>query len=468
MANINYKIALDQSNDLYRMVTDKIELNAFDITNELHWLKEILKTRSALNAKEETKFCDVFDIMPPSLTKSKSGYAKLINENKFSFVERFIIILAAVPYIKPELLDVFIQKNKTTNQLFTEFGGKISDQHSGFLPTGETVMFILAANDLARRFSLIRPFEGDHTFAKNQILWLTEVMDQSSFLNGQLCLSAEVLDIITTGEIKKPNFSSEFPAKLLETKMDWDDLVLGDKTFNQLYEIEIWLRHHHKLMQDWGMEKKLKPGYKTLFHGPPGTGKTLAATLLGKKVGLDVYRIDLSQTVSKYIGETEKNLSKVFDKAESKGWILFFDEADALFGKRTATKDSHDRYANQQVSYLLQRIEEYDGLVILASNLKNNIDDAFLRRFQTIIKFPIPSAKERYHLWRKSFSSKSKLEKDIDLQRIAEDYELPGGAIINVVQYASLMALEAKTKEIKLNVLLNGIRREYHKNGRTL
>jgi len=412
------------------MVTDKININAIDLTNELSWLKQILKIRSALNASEQTPVKDVFDINPPDISESRSGYAQLIRDHEFGFIERFIMILSAVPYIKPELLDVFIQKNKTTNQLYTEFGGKISEQHSGFLPTGETVMFILAANNLARRFALIKPFEGDHLFAKKQMVWLTEVSNQVSFLNGQLCISQEVLDLITTGEVKKPTFSSEFPARLLETTMKWEDLVLEQKTLFQLKEIEIWLKHHHQLMTDWNMKKKLKPGYKALFYGPPGTGKTLTASLLGKKLGFDVYRIDLSQTVSKFIGETEKNLAKVFDKAESKNWILFFDEADALFGKRTATKDAHDRYANQQVSYLLQRIEEYDGLVILASNLKSNIDDAFLRRFQTVV--------------------------------------LAGGSIINAVQYASLMTLDKGSSEIMMGDILQGIKREYHKNGRTI
>ncbi|WP_299222273.1 ATP-binding protein [uncultured Aquimarina sp.] len=450
------------------MVTEKISINAIDITNELNWLKQILKVRSALNANEKVSVKDVFDIIPPDISESTSGYAQLIRDHEFDFVERFIIILSAVPYIKPELLDVFIQKNKTTNQLYTEFGGKISEQHSGFLPTGETVMFILAANDLARRFALIKPFEGDHPFAKKQIVWLTEVSNQVSFLNGQLCISQEVLDLITTGEVKKPIFSSEFPARLLETNMKWDDLILEQKTLFQLKEIEIWLKHHHQLMMDWNMKRKLKPGYKTLFYGPPGTGKTLTASLLGKKLGFDVYRIDLSQTVSKFIGETEKNLAKVFDKAESKNWILFFDEADALFGKRTATKDAHDRYANQQVSYLLQRIEEYDGLVILASNLKSNIDDAFLRRFQTVVRFPVPSAKERHDLWQKAFSEKCKLEKKVDLCELAYTYELAGGSIINAVQYASLMTLDKASNEIMMGDILQGIKREYHKNGRTI
>ncbi|MEL6812051.1 MAG: ATP-binding protein [Bacteroidota bacterium] len=450
------------------MVSDQIKINAQDIANELNWLKEILKIRSALNANEATDFQDVFELMPPDITGSHSGYAQLIREHNFGFVERFILILSAVPYIKPELLDVFIQKNTTTNQLYTEFGGRMSDQHSGFVPTGETVMFILAAHDLSKRFSLIKPFEGDHPFAKQQIVWLSDVSSNTSFLNGQICLSQEVLDLITTGHIKKPTFSAEFPAKLLETNMEWEDLVLESRTVEQIKEIEIWLRYQEQLMQDWQMSTKLKPGYKALFHGPPGTGKTLSASLLGKKVGLDVYRIDLSQTVSKYIGETEKNLSKVFDKAESKNWILFFDEADALFGKRTSTKDAHDRYANQQVSYLLQRIEEYDGLVILASNLKSNIDDAFLRRFQTVVRFPVPAVRERYRLWQNSFSDQCTLEKGVDLLEVAENYELAGGSIINAVQYASLMTLERNDKEIRMADIVKGVKREFHKNGRTI
>jgi len=136
-------------------------------------------------------------------------------------------------------------------------------------------------------------------------------------------------------------------------------------------------------------EKKLKPGYRTLFYGPQGSGKKLTAVLIGKEFDKPVYKIDLSNLVSKYIGETEKNLRIIFDSAEGKEWILFFDEADALFGERTGVKDAHDRYSNQEVSYLLQRIEDYNGLVILATNMKNNIDEAFIRRFNLIIRFPL-------------------------------------------------------------------------------
>jgi SpoVK/Ycf46/Vps4 family AAA+-type ATPase len=250
--------------------------------------------------------------------------------------------------------------------------------------------------------------------------------------------------------------------------MEWDDLVLPGYTLSQLFEIETWLKYHSVLMNEWGMIRKLKPGFKTLFHGPPGTGKTLTAALLGKKTGTDVFRIDLSKIVSKYIGETEKNLAKVFDRAENKNWILFFDEADALFGKRTNINDAHDRYANQEVAYLLQRIEDYDGLVILASNFKSNIDVAFMRRFQSMIHFPLPNPDERLLLWENGFSEKCTLEEKIDLHKIANDFEMAGGSIINVIHFSSLMALSRDSSIILQKDILEGIKREFAKKGMTI
>jgi len=446
----------------------KIEENARDIERELVWVKAILRTRSAINAGQESEVQDVLEIVPPSVHRSKSGYANFIKTHKLSFAERFILILAAVPHLRPELLDVFIQKNKTTNQLYTEFGGKIGQDHNGFLPTGETVMFILAGNNLARRFTLLKPFEGDHLFAKEHILWLDDVEEGEPSLNGKLQISQEALDLFTTGTIRKPTFSPSFPARLLDTKMEWKDLVLSYHLQKQIGEIEVWLEHKDTLLKTWKMDKILKPGYKALFYGPPGTGKSVTAALIGKKTGLDVYRIDLSQMVSKYIGQTEKNLSKIFDRAENKDWILFFDEGDALFGKRTSTSDAHDRYANQQVSFLLQKIEEYNGLIVLASNMKSNIDDAFLRRFQSIIHFTIPDVEERFQLWKRGFSSKCVLEKNIDLRAIARKFEISGGIIVNIIQYCSLMALSRNNNVILEKDIIDGIRKELQKSGRTL
>ena len=241
--------------------------------------------------------------------------------------------------------------------------------------------------------------------------------------------------------MSKPRFSAEFPAEYIETQMDWDDLVLHPGTLRQIREIENWIKHNDTLLHDWGMKKRIKPGYRALFYGPPGTGKTLTATLLGKHTGKDVFRIDLSRVVSKYIGETEKNLSRLFDKAENKNWILFFDEADALFGKRTDIRDAHDKYANQEVAYLLQRIESYNGLVILASNQRANIDDAFVRRLQNIIQFPMPRPEERYEIWRKTFPPQIAIADDIDWRHIAARHELTGAGILNVTHFCAVDVL---------------------------
>ena len=200
-----------------------------------------------------------------------------------------------------------------------------------------------------------------------------------------------------------------------------------------------------------------------MLYGPPGTGKTLTAALLGKFTNRDVYRIDLSMVVSKYIGQTEKNLGRLFDKAENKDWILFFDEADAIFGKRTNVRDAHDKYANQEVSYLLQRIEAHPGLVILASNFKSNIDTAFSRRFHSIIEYKLPNQHERKQLWESSLPEGIPLAADVSLDKLASMYEVTGANIVNVVQYASLQKLKKEADSIQLEDLLQGIKKEYMK-----
>lgn len=468
MDTIIFQAAMEPFNNTSGVVMETIKHNAEDVRNELEWFRNILQLRSDLNAGKSTQVKDLYEVTPPDLNGNSSSYATFINRYKLGFNERFLLILAAVPHIKPELLDIFMAENSNTRQRYTEFGGKKAKHHSGFIPTGETGMFILAGEHLERRFSIQKVFDTDHVFSKERILWLSEVEKGEPKLSGTLTISNEILDLVTSGEYKKPAFSSEFPAKLLTTEIDWEDLVLPESILKQLREIETWILNREKMMNGWGMKKYLKPGFKTLFHGPPGTGKTLTATLLAKRTSRDLFRIDLSQTVSKYIGETEKNLASVFDRAENREWILFFDEADALFGSRTKTKDAHDRYANQQVSYLLQRIEDYNGLVVLASNLSNNIDTAFLRRLQMMIQFPIPGINERYKIWKNGLGDKVRLEEKINLKKIARDHEISGGTIVNVIQHCMLCALERKNNLILLSDLMDGVKRELHKQRRTI
>ncbi|HEX6007704.1 MAG TPA: ATP-binding protein, partial [Burkholderiales bacterium] len=331
----------------------------------------------------------------------------------------------------------------------------------------ETAAFLLAGDDLAARFAMTRLFEPDQFLARQNVVHLSAVAPGESALSGTLVLSREHLHRFTTGLERKPGFSAEFPARLIRTDLAWEQLVLPRSTLEQLEEIQRWILHGGALLRDWGMGGRLRPNFVSLFHGAPGTGKTLAAGLVGRHCGCEVYKLDLSMIVSKYIGETEKNLAKVFDLAEHRRWILFFDEADALFGRRTRVESSHDRYANQEISFLLQRIEEFNGVVILASNLKSNVDDAFLRRFQSVVHFPMPRPAERKRIWQNAFSPRAVLEDGIDLGRLAEKHELSGGTIMNVVRYSSLKALSRNQSVIWLADMEEGIRREFLKEGRT-
>jgi hypothetical protein len=440
--------------------------NARDLEADLEWFARVLHARveSYFGAARPAE--SVMCIAPPDLCHSDSPYARFLREHKVPPAVRLVMLLALIPQIRPQMLDALWVRNETTQRGCTEFGGAAGTSHGGFLPTGETAVFLLAGDDLAARFSAMCTFDGDRFLARQNVLHLAPVPAGESPLSGLLVLSREFLHRFTTGQESRPAFSSEFPARLIRTELEWDDLVLPATTLDELEEIKHWVLHGDQLLHGWGMHQKLRPGFTSLFHGPPGTGKTLSACLLGKHCGCDVYRVDLGMIVSKYIGETEKNLTRVFDVAEHKRWILFFDEADALFGKRTRVDDAHDRFANQEISFLLQRIEDFHGVVILASNFKANIDDAFARRFQSVVHFPLPRPAERLRIWREAFSEKASLEERVDLPSIAERHDLSGGIIMNVVSYASLKALSRGGNVILQDDLEEGIRRELLKDGR--
>jgi AAA+ superfamily predicted ATPase len=247
----------------------------------------------------------------------------------------------------------------------------------------------------------------------------------------------------------------------------WDELVLPAGQADLLHEIRDQFDHRHQVLTGWGFGAKLSrgKGLSALFSGPPGTGKTMAAEVLSGDLGLDLYQVDLSAVVSKYIGETEKNLARIFDEARTGNAILFFDEADALFGKRTDVSDAHDRYANIETSYLLQKMDEYDGVVILASNLRQNMDDAFTRRLRFIVEFPFPEAEGRRRIWRTVFPADAPLAADVDFTELAERFAISGGNIKNIALNAAFLAAVQQDK-ITRQHLLSGTRREYEKMGK--
>jgi len=441
--------------------------NSQNILQSLQLLQQVIHNRLQSHFKKEEKTPQ--EIFPSvKIEQDGSPLNDFIIQNKLTIEDYLTLLIALVPHVQPTFFENIIQDFLPQGGDFAEFGGVKGTNQRGILPTGETVLFILAGNDLPSRLQLQQLFNPDHLFYQQGILWLEQVKDGEPVMSGKLILGSDWVDKFLFNKESTPKFSPDFPAKKITSQMNWDDLILHTQTKEEIENIKTWLSHNATLLKDHNLSRKIKPGYRALFYGPPGTGKTLTVSLLGKEFNKEVYRIDLSQVVSKYIGETEKNLEKVFSKAENKDWILFFDEADALFGKRTNVSNSHDRFANQEVSYLLQRVEDFPGLLILASNFKSNLDKAFTRRFHAMVHFPMPGMEERLLIWQKSMPQNLQLNGDINLNEIAQRYELSGASILNIMQFSALKALHRGDKKIHNHDLLTGIRREFWKEEKSI
>jgi SpoVK/Ycf46/Vps4 family AAA+-type ATPase len=281
---------------------------------------------------------------------------------------------------------------------------------------------------------------------------------------GQVTMS----DLYTASRLQSNRKLSEL-ARKITPHYTWDDIVLPADRMQQLREIVNQIKYRAKVYEEWGFDHKLAmgKGLNALFSGPSGTGKTMAADIMAGELGLDLYKIDLSNVVSKYIGETEKNLAQIFTEAETSNAILFFDEADALFGKRSEVRDSHDRYANIEISYLLQRMEEYDGMVILATNLSKNLDDAFVRRMHFTLEFPFPDIKHRRGIWQKIWPTETPCSHDLDLDFMARRFEVTGGNIRNIALAAAFLAAD-DSGVVNMRHLIRATQREYQKMGKVV
>jgi len=258
-------------------------------------------------------------------------------------------------------------------------------------------------------------------------------------------------------------------ARKISQTSRWSDLVLPNDCMAQLREICNHVKYRDRVYGDWGFGRKLAlgKGLAVLFAGPSGTGKTMAAGIIAAELGIDLYKIDLSTVVSKYIGETEKNLSRIFAEAETSNAILFFDEADALFGKRSEVRDSHDRYANVEIGYLLQRMEEYEGVAILATNLRKNMDEAFVRRLHFTVEFPFPDQEDRHRIWQGIWPTDTPLDDELDLELLAARYEMAGGNIKNIAVAAAFLAAD-DGEVVRMSHVIQATLREYQKTGKLL
>jgi ATP-dependent 26S proteasome regulatory subunit len=287
-----------------------------------------------------------------------------------------------------------------------------------------------------------------------------EAVQQKQALNGQHLYAA-------ARNHSSPQLSHL--ARKITPRYTWQDLVLPAEQVEILQEIVMMVRGRPKVIETWGVGKKLASSraVTTLFAGPPGTGKTMAAEVLANELQFDLYKINLSSVVSKYIGETEKNLEQIFTEAQNSSVILFFDEADSIFGKRSEVKDARDRYANIEVSYLLQRMESYDGITILATNLRANLDEAFTRRMQAIVDVPIPDEADRLTIWETLFPPDVPRSPNLDLAFMAQRFKLAGGSIRNIIVHATYMAA-ANGGQVTMEHLLHGTKRELQKMGRLI
>ena len=426
------------------------------------FLQELVKRRLAHHLDESVGFTFPEWLPPPC----DSTFARLVRECALTTLESVVLLLAAAPQFAPGLLDEAIRAGGGTENQLIPFGGIRGQSYRGILPTGQTALFLLTGTDLEHNLRVSKLLHPTAPLRKTGFLDLLPPPPGEPPLAGQLRLAPEWTERLITGTLPFPTFSPAFPAQLLETQLTWDDLVLPERSLREIGYLKNYLDHHRNIAGDPAYGRHSRRGYRALFHGPPGTGKTLTATLLGKSVDTPVFRVDLSMVVSKWIGETEKNLSGLFDRAESKGWILFFDAADALFRKRGEVKESRDKYANQETSFLLQRVENYDGLCILATNFRQNLDKAFTRRFESIVPFTPPTVAERLSLWENMLPTSHPLSADVDPQKLATAYEVSGATIANALRHAVYEAVAAGEPKLRREGLLAAVRREYEKEDR--
>ncbi|MEG0564602.1 MAG: ATP-binding protein [Hungatella sp.] len=319
----------------------------------------------------------------------------------------------------------------------------------------------------------LKPYEipqAEQVRLASKFLFLPgQIRDAVRFYESSLQIQGEDKPSLYEACFAQMNHQLYERATKINSSYSWNQLILPETQKQLLHDICAQMENKYMVYEKWGFGKTVAygKGVTVIFAGPPGTGKTMAAQILSKELNLEMFKIDLSQMVSKYVGETEKNLAAIFHEAEISNAILFFDEADSLFGARTEVKSSNDRYANLETSYLLQRLEEYEGMTVLATNYLKNIDEAFMRRMKYIIQFQFPDAATRQQIWKVTMPEAAPVSPDLDYAFLGENLELAGGSIKNIAVYAAFMAADRHC-EIGMQEILKAARYEMQKTGKIL
>lgn len=438
------------------------ETDILEVEEELKWLSQIILFRLT---KPEARL-DFEDIATPPPLKAESHYMAFVKKYAWGSVERLALALGMAAVYKPEVLLPFTEKFKET-ALQYRFGGNIRERSISFTPTVRTIWFLLSGNDPLLLQHYRHVLHGKHRLFRDDILRYLPVTSSLALPHREFELDDRFLDHFIGEPFPRLDSETDFPATLSETPLDFEDVVLTEKVKEELKDLTKFIRNRHKLRAMGEVRKRLKTSYVVIFSGDPGTGKTVTARTLGKKYGMPVYIVNLSRIVSKYIGETEKNLERVFDRFDGQDCILFFDEADALFGKRTEVKDSKDRYANQEVAFLLQKIEAFEGIVILATNVNDvqqSFDKAFQRRIRRQIKFEFPTETERLLLWQKTLPPPFHYEEGL-AEKLGRNYQLTGSNVHNITSDVIIEALDRDTETITFDMVEPYLKTEFQKRG---
>jgi AAA+ superfamily predicted ATPase len=456
---VNQNTFLQQSDQVQVSQESNLELDSLGLKSDLplYWLEERAKQI------ENEKNLGTFKF--PELDQ-KTAWHQFVSTHKLSEIEKVILLLALSVNFAPESLKP-IAKLAAKEDLNSISGGFVLNSTRIFYPTLRTGLFLIAGKDLTLRSQIAPNLHPRLAIFTSQIVRINALSQNSSFLDAQLLLNDQFLGALLNGEAPRLDGEVDFPVRKSKATHVLSDVVLKEKALNELEKLRKFARNMQKIW-DLDHKGKIRTNYISIFSGDPGTGKSFAAEAFGNEFGLPVYKVNFAQMVSKYIGETEKNLDKVFDRFTRQPCILFFDEAESIFSKRSEVKDSHDQHANNLQSFLLQKVEEFEGIVVLATNVHNlsqYFDKAFQRRIRSIVQFDFPDYAERLPIWKNALFSPFQLEDGL-AERLAKNYQLSGGSIYNVISDAVVECVDNDTSIISFELVEPALKNEFKKTSR--
>jgi ATPase family associated with various cellular activities (AAA) len=414
------------------MKNNLLAANAVAVLNlELNWLADVISCRTATEKNNAVTVLPP----PPDLQFNESHYTKFVTEYKLTAHERLVLILGCCIYLRPEILHPLGQDTDIRRLSMIDAG----QQKLALSPTIETALFLAAHTNLEERVRVIQIFEPGHIFYRLSVIDTTAAEPGASDFAAVYQTSASWRDLFLYGTYRAPRFSPHFPAHLIETTLGWDDLIVMPSTREKIAEARESIQAQPALKQSWKLGGIIPEGFRLLLHGDSGQGKTLTAALFGQLLNRPVYRIDVSAVASKWIGETMQRLDALFRTAENKDWILFFDEGDALLQQRSTEGGSESsRYSNMDAAFLLQRIEGFNGIIIVATNLMQNIDRGFVRRFQSIIPFKALDSEHQALVWQRFWPHQQLTFPALaNAGNLYLNYPLSPAAICNVIRRAA-------------------------------